>query len=98
MKVFLFQSYMSLFICGVPTPKLFQSDGVDPPVWRLYHLSFLWLSHMACGILIPQQGMESRPAVGECRGVVTWTTWEFSVTRFLSCQYPKLTLVLLFQV
>ena len=75
--------------------KLFQSDGVDPPVRHLYHMPFLWLSHMACGIFIPQPGIESRPAVG-VQSCNLWPTWEFSQIPLLSCKCPKVTFVYLF--
>ena len=41
---------------------------------------FFWLSHMACGILVPQPGIEPGPSAVKAWSPNHWTAREFSFT------------------
>ena len=40
-------------------------------------LFFFFFGHMACGILVPRPGIETRPPEAEARSPNHWTTREF---------------------
>ena len=44
---------------------------------------FFWLSHAACGILVPQPATEQRPSALRAWSPNQWTTWEFPFYMFL---------------
>ena len=52
------------------------------PNWRVFFFSF-WLNHAACGILVPQPGMESVPLHWQLRVLATRSPGEFHNWRVL---------------
>ena len=49
---------------------------------------FFWLHHVACGILVPQPGIEPVPPAAEARSLNHWTAREFSKNEILLFATP----------
>ena len=56
-----------------------------PGTWRsyLWQFFFFWLYHVACGILVPQQGIEPVPSGVKRQSPNHWATREVPVGKYL---------------
>lgn len=54
--------------------KLFMDRRQMLRIWVLFLISLYWLCHVACGILVSQPGIESRPLAGKAQNPNHWTT------------------------
>ena len=56
----------------------------------IYLFLIFWLRHAACGILVPQPGIKSRPPALEVQSPTYWTTREVPLLTFKIQKFVQL--------
>ena len=68
------------------------------PLSKLHRTFFFWLSHEACGILVPWPGIEPGPPAVEAQSPNHWTSREFPLSTFWKHLLSLLCAVIMFNI